>query len=246
MSSARSTLYSLLALAGSIALLWVVSHFIPIVDLVTVIQDRVMALGPWSAVCYPFLFALCNLLLLPGGIITVGSGFFFGLWWGFALVFIGNAISAAIAFALTRGVARDWLAAKFAKSPTLQALEPAIEREGWKVIFLTQLHPLFPTSLITYLYGLTRIKFRVYMTWISLGRAPALFLYVYLGTLGQHGINIARGKSHPRVIEYWTWGGAFVIGALLLMIASRIASRAAREREVLIARGGGAPGGGSM
>jgi hypothetical protein len=55
---------------------------------------------------------------------------------------------------------------------------------------------------------------------------PGLFLYVYLGTLGQFGLNLVRGKTHPRMIEYWTWGGAFITTALLFFYLSRIALRA--------------------
>jgi len=105
-------------------------------------------------------------------------------------------------------------------------LEPAVERESWKIILLSQLHPLFPTSLLNYLYGLTRIRFGTYMLWASIGRAPGLFLYVYVGTLGQLGLRLMRGRSQPRVIEYWPWGGAFVTTALLMFILGRIAYRA--------------------
>ena len=221
-----------LQLAGFVAalgLLFVLSRFFPIVDLIGAAQQRMMHWGVWGAVCYPLLFAFCNILLLPGGILCVGGGFFFGLWWGFIIVFLGNAIAAAISFALSRWLAAHWFQRKFAQSPTLRALAPAVEREGWKIIVLSQLHPLFPTSLLNYLYGLTRIRFHTYMLWASIGRAPGLFLYVYLGTLGQFGMNLVRGKSHPRVIEYWIWGGAFVIAALLLGLLSRIAWQAVQR-----------------
>jgi uncharacterized membrane protein YdjX (TVP38/TMEM64 family) len=172
---------------------------------------------------------LCNILLLPGGILCVGSGFFFGLWWGFLIVLIGNAIGAAVSFALSRSVGQHWFRRKLSRNATLRALEPAVEREGWKIILLTQLHPLFPTSLINYFYGLTRIRFWTYMFWASVGRTPGLFLYVYLGTLGQFGLNMARGKTHPRVVEYWTWGGAFVMTGLLLVVLSRMALKTIRR-----------------
>jgi uncharacterized membrane protein YdjX (TVP38/TMEM64 family) len=112
---------------------------------------------------------------------------------------------------------------------TLRVLEGAVERDAWKIIFLSQLHPLFPTSLLNYLYGLTRVRFGVYMVWTSIGRAPGLFLYTYLGTLGQFGLNLARGKTHPHVIEYWTWGGAFLATTMLFVVLTRAASRAIRE-----------------
>jgi len=108
----------------------------------------------------------------------------------------------------------------------LRALGPAVERESWKIILLSQLHPLFPTSLLNYFYGITRIPFGSYMLWASIGRAPGLFLYVYAGTLGQFAVRIMRGKSYPRVIEYWIWGGAFVTTVLLLIVLGRLAYRA--------------------
>ena len=210
----------------AVALISVLSRFFPIVDFVEVLQQRVMGWGAWGAVCYPLLFAVCNILLLPGGVLAVGGGFFFGLWWGFLIVFVGNGVATAISFALSRRVAAQPLRRKLSHNPTLRALEPAIERESWKIILLSQLHPLFPTSLLNYLYGLTRIRFGSYMLWSSIGRIPGLFLYVYVGTLGQLGLRLMRGRSQPRLIEYWTWGGAFVTTALLLAVLGRIAYRA--------------------
>src|SRR5205085_10586183 len=106
---------------------------------------------------------------------------------------------------------------------TLKLLEEAVERDAWKIIFLSQLHPLFPTSLLNYLYGLTRIRFGVYMLWTTIGRAPGLFLYTYLGTLGQLGLNLARGTTDPRIAEYWMWGGAFIVTILLVALLTRMA-----------------------
>ncbi len=215
----------------AVALISVLSRFFPIVDFVEAAQTRVMDWGTWGAIFYPLLVAACNILLLPGGVLAVGSGFFFGLWWGFLIVFAGNVFGAAISFALSRWVARRWFRRRLSQNAALRALEPALERESGKIILLSQLHPLFPTSLLNYLYGLTRIRFVTYMLWASIGRMPGLFLYAYVGTLGQFGLKMMHGKSHPRVVEYWTWGGAFFTTALLLLVLGRIASRAVRTAQ---------------
>ena len=147
----------------------------------------------------------------------------------------GNIVSTAISFSLSRFVARRWFRRKLSANPTLRALGPAVERESWKIILLSQLHPLFPTSLLNYFYGLTRIRFSTYMLWASIGRMPGLFFYAYMGTLGQLAVRIMRGKSYPQTIEYWIWGGAFITTVLLLVVLGRVARRAIQtppERKV--------------
>jgi uncharacterized membrane protein YdjX (TVP38/TMEM64 family) len=219
----RAICWQVGALIIAVVLAIVLSRYLPIVSFIETSQQRVMSWGAWGAVWYPLLFAACNILLLPGGILAVGGGFFFGLWWGFLIVLVGNLVATAISFALSRWIARRWFQQKLSRNPTLRTLGPAVERESWKIILLSQLHPLFPTSLLNYFYGITRISFGSYMLWATIGRAPGLFLYVYAGTLGQFAVRIMRGKSYPRMIEYWIWGGAFITTALLLVVLGRLA-----------------------
>jgi len=219
----RAICWQVGALVIALVLAIVLSRFLPIVSFIEKSQQRVMSWRAWGAVCYPLLFAACNVLLLPGGILAVGGGFFFGLWWGFFIVLVGNVVATAISFALSRWIARRWFQQKLSRNPTLRALGPAVERESWKIILLSQLHPFFPTSLLNYFYGITRIPFGSYMLWATIGRAPGLFLYVYAGTLGQFAVRIMRGTNYPRTIEYWIWGGAFVTTALLLIMLGRMA-----------------------
>ena len=211
--------------------IFVLSRFFPLADMLAEVQQRVMGWGAWSAICYPLLYACCNVLLLPGGFLSLGGGFFFGLWWGFLIILVGNVGGAAISFYISRWIGRRWLRRRLMQNRTLEALEPAVEREGWKIILLSQLHPLFPTSLLNYLYGLTTIKFRTCMLWVAIGQAPGLFLYAYLGTLGQLGLNLVRGKSHPQLIEYFVWGGGLVTSIIVLLLLGRIALRLLKEAQ---------------
>lgn len=213
------------------ALLFTLSRFFPLADWIAQIQEHVMRWGVWSAIWYPLLYACCNVLLLPGGFLSIGGGFFFGLWWGFLINLVGNVTGAAIAFFISRWLGQRWLQRKLSQNATLEALQPAVEREGWKIILLSQLHPLFPTSLLNYLYGLTTIRFRTCITWVAIGQAPGLFLYAYVGTLGQLGLNLARGKTHPAPIEYLIWGGGLALSVLILVLLGRIALRLLKDAE---------------
>lgn len=232
MSKVRRAVY--LQLGGLVlfaAAVLLAARYFPIADWVAQAQQKVMHLGAWSAIWYPVLYACCNVLLLPGGLLSVGGGFFFGLWWGFLIVLVGNVSGAALAFYLSRKIGRRWLRRRLLKNPTLEALEPAVEREGWKIILLSQLHPLFPTSLLNYLYGLTTIRFRTCILWVAVGQAPGLFLYTYIGTLGQLGLNLMLGKSHPRPFEYLVWGGGLLLSVIILVMLGRISLRLLQEAE---------------
>src|SRR5215471_10903959 len=141
MSNVRRALYMQLGGLAVFGLALVIAaHFFPIADWLAAIQKEVMSHGAWSAALYPLLYACCNVLLMPGGALSVGGGFFFGLWWGFLIILVGNVTGAAISFLLGRTIGRRWLKRRVERSRRLHALEPAVAREGWKLILLSQLH----------------------------------------------------------------------------------------------------------
>lgn len=227
----RALFLQLAGLALAAVVIAVLGQYLPIVDTITRAQDRISAMEFWGGVLYPLLYAACNVLLLPGGMLAIGSGLFFGLWWGFALNLAGNVLGAAVSFFLARRLGRGWVARKFLRHPKWAALDAAIGREGWKIIFLSQVHPLFPSSLLNYLYGITRIRGSVCLLWVALGQAPGLFLYAYLGTLGQYGLKLARGETHPAAHEYVVWVGGLVLTVVVTALLGRLALRTLAEAE---------------
>ena len=213
-----------------IAWLW---HRFPVLDYILRAQQKIGATEFWSGALYPLLYAACNVLLLPGGVLAIGSGLFFGLWWGVFLNLVGNVGGAAISFFLSRKLGRAWVAKKFLRHRKWAALDEAIAREGWKIIFLSQVHPLFPSSLLNYLYGVTRIRFGSCMAWVALGQLPGLFLYAYLGTLAQLGLKLVRGQTHPAPIEYVIWIGGLLLTLLVTTLLARMALRLLAEAEAV-------------
>jgi len=212
----------------AVACTWA-ARSLPVLTWIGFLQAKVMATVYWSAALYPLLYAACNVLLLPGGVLAIGSGLFFGLWWGTFLVLAGNVAAAAVAFFVSRKLGRTWLERKFRGSRRWRALDAAIAREGWKIVCLSQVHPLFPTSLLNYLYGVTSIRFWPCMLWVAIGQAPGLFLYAYLGTLAQLGIRLARGQTHPRFIEYVIWLGGLALTVVVTTALGRLALRLLAE-----------------
>ena len=225
----RAMRFQLVGLALTGILLVCLVRLFPVADYITRAQSTIGRMEIWGGVLYPLLYAACTILLLPGGIVAVGSGLVFGLWWGFLFNMLGNVAAAAVAFGISRALGRQWVERRFFHDRKWAALDELIAREGWKIIFLSQVHPLFPTSLLNYLYGITRIRFGTCMLWIALGQTPGLFLYAYLGTLAQLGLRIMRGKTHPHPYEYAIWIGGLALTLVVMTMLSRLALRILAE-----------------
>jgi uncharacterized membrane protein YdjX (TVP38/TMEM64 family) len=213
------------SLALAVVVLAFLAHHYDLIHAIRQMQQRLGAMEWWGALLYPLLVAACNLLLLPGSILTLGSGLFFGLWWGTFLVLCGNVLGAAVAFGIGRLLGRTWVEERILRKDKWARLDEAISREGWKIIFLSQVHPFFPTSLLNYFYGITRIRFRTCIAWIAVAQLPGIFLYVYLGTLAQLGIKLFGRKTPPHAYEYVIWIGGLLLTAVVTAAIGRIALR---------------------
>lgn len=209
----------------------ILGHLYPLDRIVLWLRANVQHYQPWSTLLYPLMQATCNLLLLPAGVLIIASGFFFGLWKGFALVLLGHLLGAAAAFAISRTFARGLVEKFLQRRPQWIALDRAIEREGWKIVFLSQLNPLFPTSLINYGYGLTRMRFWPCLGWIALGQAPGMFFYAYLGRMGHIGYKLWREGADAAPEQVAVWIAGLVASLGLTLALGQLAMRLLRETQ---------------
>lgn len=206
-----------------------VARSAPFLGAVEGTEDVVREWGKLSIVAYPLLVMLATVLFLPGGVLSLGGGFFFGLWWGTLLVLLGNLLGAAVAFVIGRRFGRTFVRSRILRDPRWAALDQAIGKHGARIIFYSQLNPLFPTSLFNYLYGATPVRFWECLKWVALGRLPGIFLYVYLGTLGQLGLRILRGESEPGPLDYALWGGGLVLTVAVAALLGHTATKVIGE-----------------
>ena len=134
-------------LALAIVVIFLLSSQYPVLNWIGDARKHIESLGIWSGIVYPIAYAICNVLLLPGGILSIGGGFIFGLWWGFLIVLVGNLLGATTAFCIARRLGRRRVEKLINNSRRLRVIDRAIERHGWKIVVLSQLNPLAPSSL---------------------------------------------------------------------------------------------------
>ena len=142
----------------------------------------VESLGSIAPIAFIALYNVATVLLIPGSVLTLGSGVLFGLFWGSLYVFFAATLGATLAFWLGRNVARDWVSKKISAYPKFAAIDKAVAKEGFKIVFLTRLSPLFPFNLLNYAFGITQVSLKDYVLG-SVGMIPGTILYVYIGSL---------------------------------------------------------------
>ena len=140
------------------------------------------------------MYLAATVLVVPGTILTLAAGFAFGVPVGAMLVSAGSLAGASAAFLVGRFLARDWVAGRVATWRTFDALDKAAGQEGFVIVLLTRLSPLFPFNLLNYAFGLTAVRFRDYVLASWIGMAPAIVLYVYIGSAAQSATELAEGE----------------------------------------------------
>ena len=119
--------------------------------------DWIRGLGPLAPIAFIAIYIVACVAFLPGSILTIGAGVIFGVVRGSIYVSIAATLGATAAFLVGRYLARDWVSAKLEGNPKFKAIDDAVGKEGWKIVLLTRLSPVFPFNLLNYAYGLTSV-----------------------------------------------------------------------------------------
>ncbi len=181
-------------------------------------------------------YVLACVLFLPGSILTLGAGFAYGVGLGVPLVWASANVGAALAFVLGRTVARDVIARRIAGNEKFAAIDRAVGRQGFRIVLLTRLSPVFPFNLLNYAFGLTRVAFRDYVLGSMIGMLPGTVMYVYLGSLVTGLAELAGGQSSGGTAKQVFYFVGLAATVAVTLYVTRVARRALAEATAVAAR----------
>jgi uncharacterized membrane protein YdjX (TVP38/TMEM64 family) len=185
-------------------------------------------LGFLGAIAYIAIYNLATLLFVPGSFLTIKGGCLFGIFWGTVYVLIAATLGAIWAFLLGRYLSRDWVCRKIGANPKFQAIDRAVAKEGWKIVLLTRLSPIFPFNLLNYLFGVTQVSLKDYILG-SIGMIPATVVYVYIGSLATDLATLNMSNlSTTTETEILQWA-IRIIGAIATIAVTIYITRLAKK-----------------
>jgi pyruvate/2-oxoglutarate dehydrogenase complex dihydrolipoamide dehydrogenase (E3) component/uncharacterized membrane protein YdjX (TVP38/TMEM64 family) len=204
--------------------------FLPVRQWFMQFESYVRSLGAIGPLVVVLAYVICTVLFIPGSALTVGAGTLFGLKTGFLVVLVGANLGALCSFLLARSFLREKVAVWAAANPKFRSLDEAIGHQGFKMVVLTRLSPVFPFVLLNYFLGLTAVRTSAYVIANLIGMLPATFLFVYIGAAARDAIAgqpDATAGFYQQILKY--------VGLLatiaVVVIVTRIARKALREAQ---------------
>lgn len=214
---------ALLVLLG----LFLAFQFLPLQSWVERFLSWVSELGFWGPLVLGLTYVVATVFMFPGSILTLGAGALFGLFLGTVTVIIASNLGAALAFIIGRNIARGWVESKVSGNRRFRAIDRAVGRQGFKIVFLTRLSPVFPFNLQNYAYGLTGVSLGGYVLATVIGMLPGTILYVYLGSVARNLGEIFRGDVGGSL---WLKIVGLIATIAVTVLVTRIARRALSEK----------------
>ena len=172
----------------------------------------------WSApLLYISFYAVGTVVLLPGSVMSTVGGLSFGVYLGTILVVLGSTIGSALAFLTARYLARPLVERLIADRPMFRRLDRGVEQQGWRMMVVIRLVPIFPFMFVNYALGLTRIRFWTYVGITFFGMIPSSFaICLAAGSL------VSGGDDWKRIFLYLLLAGIlFALMAMLPVILKR-------------------------
>lgn len=181
--------------------------------------EHIQAMGPAGLVYFGILYTLAEVLAVPATPLTLSAGYLFGMTQGVLVVLISATIAASIAFVVGKTVLRSWVEEMLEANPKFAKLDQAVGEQGFQLLVLLRLSPLFPFALSNYLYGASAISFPAYFWATLLGFAPGTLALVYTGMVGQELLLGNNNNATP----WYIYATGFVGVGILMKLVSDVA-----------------------
>jgi len=120
-------------------------------------------LGFWAPLIFVLVWIAACVFFLPGLPVTIVGALVFGPVLGTVYSSVGATIGATAAFLVGRYAARGMVEGLVQNNKALQKIDDGVERQGWRMLMITRLVPLFPFNAQNYVYGLTKISLPTYI-----------------------------------------------------------------------------------
>ncbi len=147
--------------------------------------------GAWTPAISILLMVTQSVIApLPGSLVAAANGVVFGIWWGTLLSWTGGMLGGSINFWLARRLGRGAVA-RLAGGARLDQADQLSATDGFWLVLVARLIPLISFDFISYLAGLSRMRYTHFLLATAVGMLPGTWAWTALG----HDLALAQTST---------------------------------------------------
>lgn len=166
--------------------------------------------GIIAPLIYIGVYIAAALFFLPGLPVALLAGIAFGPLLGALYATIGATLGATAAFLVARYAARGMVEGWAQSNEQFKKIDEGVEKQGWRMLMLTRLVPVFPYNIQNFAYGLTKINLVTFIIVSFLCMLPGATAFTFMAGA------IVAGESPAQILIYLSVGAVLLVGISLL------------------------------
>lgn len=145
------------------------------------LQNWIESWGIWAPFMYVMVWIIASIAFFPVIPLKLIAGIIFGPVLGTVYTSIASTLGATFSFLLSRYCIRTTVVKLMETKENFRNIQKGVKANGWKMLIVTRVIPLFPYHLQNYIYGVTKIDLPryVFVSWVCM--LPANIAYCWLG-----------------------------------------------------------------
>ena len=181
------------------------------VENIELVKEYFLSLGLYAPFYMVLMYIAFNLAAIPRVFFTIFSGYVFGLFYGFVFAWLATIAGLIVTFISIRYLFKAKFEKKFGQKELVEKLNLQVDKKGiFIVIFLRAIY-IFPSSVLNYSFGFTKIKTITYLLGSAIGFIPVVFINVYFG----YSISTNMFIAETEYYKYYFIGFVILISLIL-------------------------------
>lgn len=150
----------------------------------TQMKDWIDSFGILAPLVYMFIYTVRPLIFFPASVLSLAGGLVFGAWLGTIYTLIGATLGAALSFIVARKLGSPFGKGSKGKEDHSKwnQIKKNIEKHGFFYVLLLRFIPVINFDVISYLAGISTIRFSTFLLATFIGIIPGTFAYNFLGS----------------------------------------------------------------
>ena len=206
-------------------ILAILGHFVG--EYIPFAEQWIDHLGMLGPVVFIVVYSVLTACFFPSNVLGLGAGAMFEFWHGIIVMAFATLTGAILMFVIARWIMKKRVEKMLEGHPKLLAVDEAVSREGFKLMFLLRLSPV-PYAPLSYVLGSSKVRFLPYIL-ATVGMFLSNIPIVYYGYVAKHVMKLTGHTESYPMSHYVGLFAGLVVAIVTTVYVSFVVRRALKR-----------------